>query len=428
MSAKTATLPPQSETLARPRSVRVLTVEFWRFAFTVLVCLYHSEMYFGSPKLMPSGSSAVEFFFVLAGFLMAKSAKRNLTGRDTSVSVREAHAKALDFVKKKLKAFYPVLIVVLLLGILVYPTFQSTFIDRLKNLQNTEWEMLMLVGTPFGYNDGMTPIVPLWFLTGLLIVGYIYTFALYKNYDFMMFAAPVLGILFYVYFTLNSTLVLDFYVKMGFLNAGMVRAVAEISLGVSVYALYEYLSKKKFGKGWRIVLSLLELYAIYRLFSLMFFQPAGMDNFKRILYIMIIVLLSFLNKTFFTWLLNRKIWAVLGKITFTMYLCHFHLVNVYLSLLSSWKSYLLSQSMTSPSAYTMWQFLQGTGGTDSTFKSIPITFKDAVLYMILVIAVSTLIHLYILFWKKMIIRPAVEYIKKRQSKKAALAELEEDLQ
>ena len=428
MSAKSTTLPPRSDTLARPQSERILTVEFWRFAFTVLVCLYHAEIFFGSPKFMPSGSSAVEFFFIIAGFLMAKSAKRNLAGRDKPVTVREAHAKAVDYVKKKLKAFYPVLIVVLLLSVLVYPIFQSTFVDRLKNLQNTEWEMLMLVGTPFGYNDGMTPIVPLWFLTHLLIVGYIFTFALYKNYDFMMFIAPVLGILFYVYFALNSSLVLDFYVKMGFLNAGMVRAIAEMSLGVSIYALYEYLSKKKLGMGWRIVLSLLEIYAIYRLFSLMFFQPTGMENFKRTLYILIIVLLSFLNKTFISWLLNRKIWALLVKITFTMYLCHFHLANVYLSLLSSWKSYLLSKSMTSPSAYSMWQFLQGTGGTDSAFRPIPITFKDAILYMILVIVVSILINLYIQFWKKMIIRPAIEFFKKREEKKAALAQVEEDLQ
>lgn len=427
MSARSATLPPQSETLARPKSAKVLTVEFWRFAFTVLVCIYHAEMYFGSPKFLPSGSSAVEFFFVLAGFLLAKSAKSGLAGRTAPVTAREAHAKALDFVAKKLKAFYPVLIVVLLLAILVIPIFQSPFADRLKNLQNTEWELLMLVGTPFGYNNGATPIVPLWFLTGLLIVGYVYTFFLYKNYDFMMFIAPVLGVLGYVYFTLNSTLVLDFYIKMGFLNAGMVRAVAEISLGVSMFGLYDYLSKKKLGMGWRIVLSLLEIYAIYRLFSLMFFQPTGMDNFRRILYIMIVVLFAFLNKTFFTWLLNRKIWAVLGRITFTMYLCHFHLVNVYLSLLKSWKSYLLSQSMTSPSAYTMWQFLQGTGGTDSTFRSIPITFKDAVMYILLVIIVSVLINLYILFWKKMIVKPAIEYFRKRQEKKEALARAEEDL-
>ena len=45
MSAKSTTLPPRSDTLARPQSERILTVEFWRFAFTVLVCLYHAEIF-----------------------------------------------------------------------------------------------------------------------------------------------------------------------------------------------------------------------------------------------------------------------------------------------------------------------------------------------------------------------------------------------
>lgn len=426
MSVQSAALTAQSTPLTRSRTARVSTVEFWRFAFTVLVCLYHAEMFFGSPKLMPSGSSAVEFFFVIAGFLIAKSARRDLAGRSEPVTAKEARAKALDFVKKKLKAFYPVLIVVLLLGILVYPTFKTTFLSRLDNLQNSEWELLMLVGTPFGYDNGATPIVPLWFLTALLAVGYVYTYALYKNYDFMMFAAPVIGVLSYVYFTLNSELILDFYVKMGFLNAGMVKAIAEMSFGVSMFALYEYLSKKKLRLGWQIVLSIFELYAIYRLFALMFHQPTDIDNFKRIVYIMIIVLFSFLNKTFFTWLLNRKIWVILGKISFMMYLCHFHLINVYLTLLSSWKSYLLSQSMTSPSAYTMWQFLQDTGG-GTGFNTAPMSFKDTVLYMILVIAVSTLINLYILFIKKLVIKPISEMIKKRDTKKAALVQAKEDL-
>lgn len=416
MSVKSATLMPQKSAPKSSKKARSATAEFWRFAFTVLVCLYHCEMFFGSPKMLSSGSSAVEFFFVLAGFLMAMAAKRNLAGRTVTVTVREAHGKAVEFVIKKLKAFYPVLIIVLLLGILAYPTYATSFADRLKNLQNTEWELLMLVGTPFGYDNGATPIVPLWFLTALLIVGYVFTFAIYKNYDFMMFAAPVVGVLFYVYFTLNSSLVLDFYVKMGFFNAGIIRAIAEMSLGISIFALYDYLSTKEFGRGWRILLSILEIYAVYRLFSLMFWQPIEMDNFRRIVYILILVLLSFLNVTFLSRLLNRRIWVWLGKICFTMYLCHFHLINVYFKLLGAWKGHLLERSMSLPTAFTTWQFLQDTGGVNSAFQSVPMTVKDGVLYIFLVMAVSTLINLYIHFWKKAIIKPAIELYRVRKRK------------
>jgi hypothetical protein len=63
----------------------------------------------------------------------------------------------------------------------------APFLDRLKALQNTEWELLILVGTPFGYNNGMAPVVPMWFLTALIVVGYVFTYLMHKHYDFMKF-------------------------------------------------------------------------------------------------------------------------------------------------------------------------------------------------------------------------------------------------
>ena len=55
---------------------RVSAVEFWRFVFTVMVSLYHLEIFFMKKSLFPSGSGAVEFFFVLAGFLLAMGAEK----------------------------------------------------------------------------------------------------------------------------------------------------------------------------------------------------------------------------------------------------------------------------------------------------------------------------------------------------------------
>ena len=80
------------ETLAAPKkSRRVASVEFWRFLFTVLVCLYHFEILFPKRKLFLSGSSAVEFFFVLAGFTIAMSAAHKMERQIEPVTTRQAH-------------------------------------------------------------------------------------------------------------------------------------------------------------------------------------------------------------------------------------------------------------------------------------------------------------------------------------------------
>ncbi len=109
-----------------PKTARVLTVEFWRFFFTVIVCLFHLEIYisYENRVIFPSGTCAVEFFFVIAGFTMAMSAKRNLAGRSVPPTVGEARAAAVAYVKNKLKAIYPILIVVMVLWLLV-PSFNA---------------------------------------------------------------------------------------------------------------------------------------------------------------------------------------------------------------------------------------------------------------------------------------------------------------
>lgn len=403
----------------RSLSAKVSAVEFWRFAFTVIVCLFHLEIYFGNQTVFPSGSSAVEFFFILAGFTMAMSAARYYAGHSTPMSTKEAHAKAVDFVKNKLKAIYPVLIVAILLYLVLTPAMPMipgmTGTSKLEMFQNTEWEWLMLVGTPMGNQEGLAPIIPLWFLTALMVVGYLYTFAIYKKFDFIKFAAPAVGILFYIFFAQNAEKVLDFYLPMGFLNAAMVRGIAEMSFGVSIYFLYEYLSKKKLGIIWRSILSLAEVYAIFRFFQLTLFQPLGVDNFRRIPYIIIIVLLSFLNVTFLARGLNKLggLWRKAGKLSLTMYLCHLPIATSYMMFVGTLKMQLMRPAMTSGWARALYEFLKGAGGFGANFKPIPLNWRDIVIYMPLVIIVSILVNLIIAAIKKFIAKPLYARYKKK---------------
>ncbi len=375
-------------------------------------------MFFSKRSVFPSGSSAVEFFFVLAGFTIAMSARRSLAGRSDKepVSMKEAAKKATGYVVSKLKAIYPVIIAVMIIYFFLLPG--SINENTLNVIQNSEWEFTMMVGTPFGFNNGAAPLVPMWFLTALLVIGYLYTFALYKYNDFFMFAAPVIGILFYSFFTLNSSLVLDFYIEMGFLTAGMVKAVAEISLGVTMFGLYEVLSKKKLNKFWQIFLSLLEVFAIYRFFALTINQPLGLDNFRRIVYIMLIVLLSFLNASFLSKRFNNKFSHAIGKVSLTMYLVHFFIAQIYFPLLSFFKKFLLSlvKDPTNPQDAAMaWSKVFGkTGGYDAYFQPIGMTVLDMLLFIILVIAASLVIKLCIA-----LIAALIRVIKKARDDRAA---------
>jgi peptidoglycan/LPS O-acetylase OafA/YrhL len=376
-----------------PKKGRVSSVEFWRFAFTVMVAVYHFEIFFMSmQKRLPSGSTAVEFFFILAGFTMAMSASRRMDARQgLPMTTREAHALAIKYVRDKLTAIYPILAVTLVITIVIIPA--GSFLSKLGNLMNSEWEWLFMVGTPMGYDNGAAPLVPLWFLTQLLVVGYAYTFLMYRKHDAAMFAAPLIAVLGYIFFTLNSSNILDFYVKMGAFNAGTVHALSEMAMGIALYQIYAHLKKRNLSRMAVYLLTALELYAIYRYLALTFFQQVGIDNFRRLPYIMIIVLTSFLNVTFLSKILNNSVSKALGRISLTMYLIHFPMATVYFNM----KMWTAMNFMNNPIAGQLFSFFNGMGmggfGTG-------LTFRDAFTYIVFVILVSLLITIFIAAFRR----------------------------
>ena len=382
---------------------RVYSVEFWRFAFTIIVALYHLEIFY-QVKLMPSGTSAVEFFFTLAGFTIAMSASRRVAADGArELSPRESRSLAWDYLKKKLLMIYPVLAVVLVITLVVIPLAGAAFptgynisntgflqklLIQLKVLISSEWEWLMMVGTPMGFNNAAAssaPIVPLWFLTQLLAVGYFYTYIINRKYDFTMFAAPLIGVLGFSYFVLNSENNLDFYIRMGVFSAGTVRAVTHMALGISIFRIYEYMVKRDWKLSGKILLQLLEILAIYRYCALTFNAPLNIDNFRRIPYILIIILLSFVNITFLSKLLNRKFMQKLGKLSLTVYLIHFPAATVYYFMLSTLKR--------NPAIRSLPAFFLRSGGADGLYPPIPLSLGDIVMYLPFVIIVSVLITL-----------------------------------
>lgn len=382
----------KGETLMAPgKHKRVASVEFWRFVFTFLVCLYHFEIYFPKRELFLSGSSAVEFFFVLAGFTIAMAAAHKRERQLEPTTTRAAHLAAIDFVKKKVIAIWPVIFIWAIIYVLTTDTsmlFGKTLMDVILNL---EWELLFMVGTPFGFNYGFAPNMPLWFLTCLMVMGYIYTFAINRYYDGTRFAAPIIGIFLYILFGLETMSTLDHNIQVGFSTAGMVKGAAEMALGISMYQVYEVLSKKDFTIPMRVIVALVEVFAIIRLYQLIIGAYVSMDNYRRIIYIMIIVVTSFLNVTPLNRVLNNKFSILLGKISLPMYITHYTLINVYMAQLMKIKGDLMFKMMYSPSAEAMYKFLEGTGGYDKNFRPVPMSFKDAALYMGFVLIVSIVV-------------------------------------
>jgi peptidoglycan/LPS O-acetylase OafA/YrhL len=316
-------------------------VEFWRYAFAVFTALYHFEKVYEMMPWMASvrrvasvGFIGVEFFFILAGFLIAETDKRLvLSGAPERMSFADAGREAWDYARRRIKTVYPTLAAVLIIFTLILHS--GGLAVRLRELMNLEWEALLLGGTSFAWGDAESPalfLIVSWFITDLIISGFFMTLFIRMRRDVMRVVAPLMAILLYSLFGHKS---FDLYLGhelYGFLSGGMVRAVAGMFLGLTANMLYTRLAAAKLGAVKRTLLSLVEVYAIYRLFTLCWKQEIGVDNYRILVYIPLIIIFAFTQKTAVSQILNNPVSRFLGGVSLAVYLFHWRFLETFFTI------------------------------------------------------------------------------------------------
>ena len=310
------------------KSKRNYTLEFWRFVFALLICLFHFERKYIIPEgadfffYFASGFMGVEFFFILAGFFIARS-REKVNG---DLSIDAAAHEGLTFVKKKFTDIFPRFITVIPFFI-IFVQGQS-FSDILKRFMNLEWDLLFLQNT--GVGRGGDTLAVMWFISTLVIVGYFTVVIFYWKKSLTKYIlVPIAWLLGYSYFGFRSDNLSRHIQQYGALAAGTIRGFAGLALGITAYQVYLKLCTLKLTR-WKIAgLNLLELYTIFRVVYLTVGQPVNYGNFRVLVYFPILIILSYANITVLSKLLNNKVSKILGKLTMSIFLIHPGLVTLY---------------------------------------------------------------------------------------------------
>lgn len=78
-------------------------VDFLKFVFAIIILFHHSvELFRGSNTYFISGYIAVEFYFMVSGYLLAKKSECSLTSDNCSKSIYDENIKAFI---RKVKSF-----------------------------------------------------------------------------------------------------------------------------------------------------------------------------------------------------------------------------------------------------------------------------------------------------------------------------------
>lgn len=222
-------------------------IEFFRLVFCLAVAGLHLNSHFPM-GLFERGAFGVEFFFLVSGYFMARSAER-VTELDFPV--------VCGFLKRKVSTFFPyyigaVLIQTLVLRILIQ---RISLHDLLTGAVDLIPEALFLQMSGLATESSLN-ISAVWYLSALLLsLLLLYPFAArHKKTYGIVFLCLAIFTIGYRY-KLHGCLVVFRSKECGPFFDGMVRGLGEVALGAVCYQFSLYLREKPLSRLQRRLLT-----------------------------------------------------------------------------------------------------------------------------------------------------------------------------
>ena len=298
---------------------KVGEIEFLRFFFAVVVMLRHSLAFMGSIEKTPfaGGALAVEFFFIVSGYLLMMSVDRIKTEPE------KWGTETVMFLKRKIAGFFPEYLLSFGIAFVLNIWLNHlTVRQSISKLIDLIWELLIV--SKSGLTTGsLNP--PTWYLSTMLICMAI-LYPLLRKYKNMManVAAPLATLFIFGYMCMNFSSLRDPEKWIGLTYKGNLRGFAELCLGISVYQIASELKKPIFNTLGRVVLSLIK-WSCYALF-IRYLTQSDWDN-RDYFYTMLLAIalvISFSRQSWDSRFFDNRLSLLLGGFSLPLYLCHYY--------------------------------------------------------------------------------------------------------
>ena len=301
------------------------TIEVLRFVFSIMIMMLH----FTKDNIWPyekfnfaGGGISVEFFFLVSGWLFAKSLDKVRT-------TEHIGTETIRFMRRKIGGIYPEYIVAWLESFIVVHVASHLLIpskivrDFLEGLA----ELLLLRNAGLG---SVRFIRGSWYISAMMLAMFVlFPIAVRNKERFFCIIAPLVFVFMTgINFTQFGKLRTLQGLALGFINSGLIRAFAEICLGCVCYQLSTKLASGNYSKKTRMLFSIIEMMCY--LFTLLFIiyldghlKEEGVKlDFAVLLMLAAGVTISFSGISIWAEFLNNPLSYFLGKISFPLFLGH----------------------------------------------------------------------------------------------------------
>ncbi len=288
-------------------------ISIWKFLFSFMIVLYHIAFQ-REHILFGKGYIAVEFFFIVSGFLLAKSINKNVK----QLSNNNLGNLTLQFIWRKLKIVLPYIIMCYILNVVIFYFFSSLSGYRIFN---TIWDLLLLRMSGI---QGVYLNTPAWYISAMLLSMFIiYPLYMKKKSVYSYILAPLI-ILFGLGYLSQSNSNLNAPFKwIGWTYHGTLRAFVELNIGIVLFEISGKLKKVDYTFFGRLLLTIIEFICFVTPFLVTtFIKRSSNYDFLMLLMISIGVLIAFSEKTLTYKVCCNRLFYFLEKLSLPIFLSH----------------------------------------------------------------------------------------------------------
>lgn len=300
-----------------PAKTRNGEIDFWKFVFSIMVVQFHSSN-LTKIKTTPfvGAAIAVEFFFLVSGYLMAASISRYkegdiVVGRDSR-----------NFMLHKIRGLCPEIFIAWGIGFFVQHIAKKnvTAVSLVKDLMTGVWDLFFLRESGL---EGFKANPAAWYISAMLLAMLVLVPLFFRNRDvFLNVWAPILAIASLGFLSKNVGNLRGPTDWLGFCYKGWLRAVGELCMGAICWGVVQKIKEAPFSKLARMLLGGLELCCYFGVIAWSYSHKGSQMDFVMLLLFAVGVTVTFSGKAVFSSFFNKPLVYFLGKISFPVYLAH----------------------------------------------------------------------------------------------------------
>lgn len=290
-------------------------IDFLRFVFSLVIVLNHTH-YLAEGDLSDAFkgfSFAVEFFFLVSGYLMMASAEKAAASPSLSVG-RETG----QFLWRKFRSLYPEVLIAYLIALTVVSVASGRDIFTLITRSWSEALLIQMSGLQLTVLNSSV-----WYVSSMLLcMAVLYPLIRKRKNGAVWVILPLITLLVFGFLRQNYGSPRAPTQWLGFTFRGNLRAMAELSLGALCYPIAQKLSQCRLSGLGKTLLTLAEGggYLAY-LWYMITEQSSSVDYFY-IAILSLSLIISFSRQSWGSALFNNRFSSFAGKFSLSLYLGH----------------------------------------------------------------------------------------------------------